>query len=379
MNPITLDRSTLERYANCPFAGYVLGLLEALIAQAKGEKLFDWEVKRLAEADPKLIESLMPYVLCGMRNLICESGVEIHKIIDLAFETCKGDLEQIPSWIEDELPKCRPDLQPEVIVAGRHVCDKLADLHVKVLGTEVQMDYVLFPETSSRQAIVVTQSLDLVCQGLNNSLHIIDWKTGWKHRTNSEAFDSFQAIMAALLCWKQRAYQSIEKIYFRYIETRTGEEAWAIFERSEVVSPLMPHLTYEIAFEKRIEETAKLMMSDCRVCYPMDKKCLQCDITRWCPHVHVSAKDISDDPKAFIDKLIVDEASVKKRKNAAVEWVKAKGPIVGTKAVFARKTPQNRFTCELEEIQTGRDYSKTIRPETPASTGDSTIDSFFNR
>jgi hypothetical protein len=377
MNPITLDRSTLERYANCPFAGYVLGLLEALIAQAKGEKLFDWEVKRLAEADPKLIESLTPYVLCGMRNLICETGTEIHKIIDEAFETCKGDLEQIPSWIEDELPKCRPDLQPEVIVAGRHICDILADLHIKVLGTEVQMDFELFPETASRPAVIVTQAFDLIGQGIE-SLHILDWKTGHKRRTNSEAYDSFQGQCGALLCWKQKEYADVRKIYWWYHETRFGTRAFARFERDEY-HPRLPHLTQEVAFEHRLEEAAKLLIADCRECWPLDTKCCWCDAIRWCPLAHADAKDIATDPKFFVDKLIVDSESVTKRRKAALEWLKAKGPIVGTKAVFKQKTPQSRFTGELEEIQTGKDYSKTVRVETPASTGDSTIDSFFNR
>lgn len=376
MEPITLDRSTLERYAACPWQAYVLGLLDTLAALARGERIFAWERKRLDEADPKLIEELRKYAQCGMSSLICDSGVEVHRIIDQAFSESKGDLEKIPEWIEENLPRSRPDIQPQVIIAARHVCDVLADLHISVIGTEIQMEYVLFPETSSRAAVIITQAMDLIGEGREKALHIHDWKSGHKRRTNAEAFESFQAQCAALIVWKQKAYAEVQKIYWWYQETRFGTKAFAKFERGEF-HPRLPHLTQEIAFECRMEEAAKLFLADVRECWPMDAKCCWCDAIRWCTLAHVDAQEIAFDERAFIDKLIVDEESVRRRKKAATEWLKSKGPIVGTVAVFQQKKPQARFTGEVAEKQEKRDYTKTVALSEPVSTGDAAIDAFF--
>ena len=42
MQPIVIDRTTLERYADCPMQGYLCCLLEAVRADIKGEELYGW-------------------------------------------------------------------------------------------------------------------------------------------------------------------------------------------------------------------------------------------------------------------------------------------------------------------------------------------------
>lgn len=376
MDPITLDRSTLERYATCPYQGYVLGMLDTLAAVEAGERVFDWEQYRLDKADHELIAKLKPFAGRGRSSLVCDSGVEVHRIIETAFKETQGNLEQIPERVEELLSHAKPNIQPEVIKAGRYVCDVLADLHVKVIGVEVQMDYVLFPATEERAAVIITQALDLIAEGREKAIHILDWKTGRKRRTSSETADSFQAQSGALMVWKQKEYAAVNKIHWWYHETRFGTRAYAKFERDEF-HPRLPHLTQELAFEIRMEEAAKLFLADVRRCEPMPDTCCFCDAVRWCPEAHIDAAEIAADPAAFIDSLIVTEALVQRRKKAATAWLKAHGPIVGTKAVFQQKKPQARFTGEVTEKETGKDYTKTVRPDAPASTGDAELDGFF--
>ena len=81
----------------------------------------------------------------------------------------------------------------------------------------------------------------------------------------------------------------------------------------------------------------------------------------------MDAKEIADDPKAFIDNLVTLEALVKARKKAATQWIKAKGAIEGTKVMYSKKIPQERFTGGFED----KDKPKS------GPTGNEELDSHF--
>lgn len=376
MNTITIDRSRAEQYADCPHKGFLILILDVLKAQSENKQVFGWELAIFSSASPELIETLRPYALSGRSSVICEAGTEIHAVIDAAFTECEGDLGRIPEWIVENLPRVRPDLQPEAIHAGRYVADVLADLHIPVIGTEVQIEYELFPATASRSAVVVTCALDLLGAGLHNSLHVHDWKTGYKARSDSETKNSFQAQFGALVLWKQPQYKDVERIHWWYQETRHGSKSYAAFER-HYEHPRLPHLTQEVAFECRIEEAVKLILDNRQDCWPMPEKCCWCDVVRFCQLAHAEAKDIAADPKGFVNRAIVMESLLRKYKKAMAEWVKAKGAIVGDKYVFDRKTPTGKFMTDFVERDLDRDYTKPKHIELPSSTGDESIDAFF--
>ncbi len=363
---ITLDRSTLENYAECPQRAYLKILFDALRAEATGKTVFDWEKERIAQADPMLISTLRKAALCGTTNALCDTGILIHEMIEKAFQECDGDTSIIPDWISDNFPKIRPDVQPEAIRAGRFVCDQIADLHVKVLAVEKQISVAV------DEALILTTRLDLLAQGLSNSLHVWDWKTGYKRRTASETHDSFQGQFTAALLWDQPCYANVDVIHYWYMETRFGTRPYARFERN-AEHPRLPHLTQKVAFDARISQALTLFASNNQECWPHDEKCCQCDMVRFCAMAHIDAAEISDDPKAFIDKLAYDMASVARRKKAATAWVKAKGAIVGTKVIYDRKRPTDRFTCTLSDIGDG----PKSRADVFAGTGDEELDGFF--
>ena len=88
---------------------------------------------------------------------------------------------------------------------------------------------------------------------------------------------------------------------------------------------------------------------------------------RFCPLADMDAKEIADDPKAYVDQLVVATALLKRQKAAATAWVKAKGPLVGTKVAFTKKIPQERFTAGFEDL---------AKPKSGA-TGDPNFDKHF--
>jgi len=297
----------------------------------------------------------------------CDIGTEIHELIEQAFKACENDLEKIPQWFVDNLPKIRPDIQPMAIRHARHVGDMLANFHVNLLGVEQQLSIVLLPETPTRPAIIVTMRFDLLGSGIK-SLHIADFKTGYKRRTNSETADSFQAQFGAWLLWQQQEYKEIQKVHFWYYETLWGSKAYACYDRDEE-HPRLPGLTGQQAIQGRVKESVELFVKNCQDAWPTEDKCSWCGMIGFCKLANMTAKELADNPTSFVDKMIVDEASLKKRKKTATEYVKAHGALKGTKEVWTKKIPTERFTCGFEDKN---------RPM-EAETGNEELDSHFSK
>jgi len=278
---------------------------------------------------------------------LAECGTQIHELIDKAFNECKNDIHLVPEYLVDNLPKIKPNIQPMAIRHARHICDMIAEYHVDIMAVEQQVSLVIIPETDTAPAVIATTRIDLLGSGKGN-LHAVDWKTGFKRRSNSETADSFQAGCIAFLLFQQKEYKEINTIHFWYYETMFGTKAYARFDRNEE-HPRLPGLTTEVALRGRITEAVDLFMKDCRDAYPLPDTCCFCDVIRFCPQASMEAKEIADDPKAFIDSLVVLEALCKARKRAATQWIKAHGAIEGSKVVYTQKVPQERFSGGFED------------------------------
>jgi len=110
-----------------------------------------------------------------------------------------------------------------------------------------------------------------------------------------------------------------------------------------------------------------LFMKNCKDPWPLPQSCAWCDMIHFCKYADMSAKAIANDPKAFIDQMVVLEALLKRQKAAATAWVKSRGAIEGSKVVFTKKKPTERFTTEFQDIN---------KPKSGA-TGDSNLDKHF--
>jgi hypothetical protein len=298
---------------------------------------------------------------------MAECGIQIHSLIDKALEECANDLQIVPGWFVDNLPSIKPNIQPMAIRHARHVADMLADYHVSIIGSEVPVKIEIISETETTPAIIGFTMIDLLGSG-NGNLHVHDWKTGFKRRSNTETLDSFQARFISELLFCQPVYAEINTIHFWYMETMFGTKSYAKFERNEE-HPRLPGLTTEVALKGQIKEAALVFQSGCKEARPMPESCQWCDMINFCEYASMEAKEIADDPKAFVDSLIVLQALCTKRKKAATTYCKGHGPIIGTKSTYTQKKPSTKFTCGIESND---------KPVGPVETGIDDLDSHFN-
>ncbi len=405
MKPIILDRTRLGQYATCPCQGYLTMLWDALKAKEAGLEVYPWENERLDGADPKLIEAMFRVIKQSTDSLLSECGTEIHDLLKRAFTECKNDIHKVPEWFVENLPKIKPNIQPMAIRHARHAADMLSEYHVNLIAVEHQVSVVVYSGTATLNyegelkvgkitdihppvpgssipaqlsvefddgdiiatidqadvleetpAVIVTMRYDLLGSGKGN-LHVMDWKTGFKRLTNSEAAESFQAEFGAWLAFQQEPYQDINTLHWWYFETMWGTKAYARFDRNEE-HPRLPGLTTEKAIQGRVMSAVDLFLNNCKDPWPSEYACAWCDKIRFCPNADMDAKKLSEDPKLYVDKMIVLGALLKRMKKTATTWVKGKGSIAGSKMLFTKKKPAaERFTTEFQDI----DISKEIK------------------
>jgi hypothetical protein len=334
MKPIILDRTRIGQYAVCPCQGYLTMLWDALKAKASNLEVFPWEVDRLKDADPKLVETMQKVSLRSTDNQLSECGTEIHDLLKRAFKECENDLNRVPEWLVDNLPTIKPNISSMARRHARHAADLLTEYHVNIIAVEHQVSLVVYPETEKTPAVIVTMRYDLIGSGKNN-LHVMDWKTGFKRLTNQEAAESFQAEFGSWLLFQQELYKEINTLHWWYFETMWGTKAYARFDRLEE-HPRLPGLTTEKAIQGRVMTAVDLFMKNCKDPWPLPYSCAWCDMIRFCPYADLDAA----------------------------------GPLTGTKVAYTKKKPQERFSAGFEDL---------AKPKGPAQTGDDSIDSHFSK
>ncbi len=304
-----IDRSDLEAFADCPHQGQ-------LRKQHEGE-----------------FETHEP---------LPEIGKLIHAVAETAIKTCNMDLQEAADYITEELPKTRPDLQPETLRAGRTLANRLRWSKVThVLLCEEQITRSIMPATNKKGELLVTTAPDLVLATSSpDKLQVIDCKTGWKERSNQEARDEVQTCV---ICWCLKAkYEHIRYIDFRYWNTRKNTTGYAYIDLEQIVGgtkddPLMQ----EMAFEQRIFEAARLYMEGCDEAWPTEAKCSLCPVLSWCKYADEVCKELDGDPKAYVDNTLVLSEVLKRREKAISDATKNGRTLFGSGG-FYNDTPKKK-------------------------------------
>lgn len=314
VDPWILDRTPLEGYLTCP-------------AKAK----FDLQYPPIV-GEPAQV------------------GTEIHRLIQEAFEWCKDDPESAPAdFFEQEAPKCRPDLQPEVLRAAKTVSEDLRRINMsRIIGVEYQVDYQL-PGLYKGRPAKITTAIDLLLQGATDTVLIVwDWKSGWKRRSNAEAQDSFQAQFIAFILF--HLYPSVDTVHFFYKETRFGTVGYAKFERKALIG--FSSMTTVQAMEARILQAVRYWSEDSKEAWPEPKKCSWCDHTARCPHVIGDVKDLASDEKGYVDQYYALKARIDKMEDAMIEVIKSgkKDRLFGSAMTVERKWPKPKFTLGGQKV-----------------------------
>jgi len=298
LEPITFDRSDLENTANCPFAA-----------------------KAIRDGKVQNISRLM------------DIGSEGHLLIKEGIEWGNGDYMVAADYILAEVTKARPDIQPEVIKALRFISNELKRIgnfnYGNLVGVEKQFSAELLPASQSRGAVIITARLDLVNAGRDKTvLHVHDWKTGYKHRSNSEAYASFQTCCIAWILFKELA--DVQEIHFWYDQTMTDTRAYCKLERDRDY----------YNFQGRLETAVMLRLRDSSEAWPDIEKCSWCPATAICPHVVADARDFNTDKVPFLQQMIALQARLTAMKKIANAYVKKHGNIIFADHVYGDKGRQ---------------------------------------
>lgn len=297
--------------------------------------------------------------ITGGGNILCEAGTLAHALVKEAFDFCReqGDLSEVANYFQNELPKVRPDLQPDIIKGARALAERLTRLPLnKLIGVEYQIDYPPREKDGSvknppawlismeGKPLVLTTALDFVAHGNARNIIVVDYKTGYKKRSNEEAYNDFQAQFGAWLLFQ--LFPECESVDWFFDESRWGSTAYAEFVRDKQ-DKYLPNTTVQDLITSRIAEVVRLWATGCDDAWPVKEKCLWCDAIKHCKFANPEALEIGADPAAFIDKLQVISALADKMQDDATVYLKAHGPIEGTSCVFDRKPPSDRFYTEI--------------------------------
>ena len=320
---ITAYRSAVQMYATCPYQA--------------------WKCKDQEQ-----------------HSVLLDVGDAVHKIGE---DTVKDAIanhtepEELADDIVNALPQSRPDIQPQIIKAARFLADQILELRIQdIIGVEIQLDDAGKTGLTNLKGeqYILSACLDLLLKGRNNSLHVWDWKSGFKKRTKEDTFNDFQARFDSNILFKIYDGSNgdrIERIHWWFIETFWGTKSYACFERDQEY-PNLPHLSLEKQIETQIFEAIKLWANDSREAWPEEQKCSWCPCVDDCPHINKKAKAIAKDPKAFVDRMVVLKAAYDACLKTAKNWLQKNGPIEGTDMVFEWR-PSMKFKPRLYKKANG--------------------------
>ncbi|GAH82496.1 unnamed protein product, partial [marine sediment metagenome] len=250
----------------------------------------------------------------------------VHGIAEEAIKANEFNLQDAADHIAEELPKARPDLQPEALRAGKNLANEIRRFGGnRVLSCEEPITRSLIPATQDRGEILIVSELDLVlATQKQDSIIVLDYKTGYKNRTNAEAKDDFQTCVGSWDLWGK--YPQVNTIHWWYINTRIHTRSYARLERERD----------EENFQARIFETAKIKLDGCDEAWPEPDKCGQCPIVKWCALSFPEAGgSLANVPGKYLDCYIATQAKCDEMLKAMKAYVKDGRVIHGTKARFA--------------------------------------------
>jgi len=299
-----VDRSYAEGYGTCP--------LQAFLSKK-------YDLDRQIDQEP-----------------LVTIGEEGHSLVKEAWDWAQGDRGAFVDYVENEMTKARPDIQPQILRHIRYLAKEIASMSGEIMDVEQQIEAEL-------DGYTCTAALDVLAAG-NNSLIVTDWKMGFKKRSNQETFDSFQTQFDTWILWQQ--YPDIDLVHWFYKETRWGTTAYARLERN-ADSPQMPELTQEKAFEGRIRSTLRLIAEDSRVAWPEPKKCSWCPAVLFCSQANASAKRMRCNPRKFVDEMVVLDARLDRMREIAKFFYQQYGPMRGTKSSFDWRPTGPKFMPKL--------------------------------
>jgi hypothetical protein len=293
-----VDRSTLERFADCPMQGRL---------------------------DEKHKHSL-PGIAWG--------GQEIHEAISRTIQIyidSSGVISpfELKQEMESQLWSARSDLQPEAIRGfSRSIyafAQYLSEIHFENIlrfdGGEGMKSGQLAWDFDTLK-VCVTSEVDFLHSTPSPSLlSEIDWKTGWKKWTEEDVRSSFQFQLHAFLVLMN--YPEVEALRVVIWNTRHRTKTWDVDFRRDQLEPI------RFRIMKAIENWWKFRSMEIEdvPAWPVTEKCELCDYAIHCPVADGEIVDVNNDPQAFVEQMVVLTQRLDSMKKAGKSYVKLHGDI----------------------------------------------------
>ena len=323
---LRLDRSTLERYRDCPFRGAACEL-----------KLVD------TGSDP------------------ADSGNEAHDAFAaLVYDYIASDGQAtIGELVETSLVRAagtrRTDLQPDVLDAVRAGVYRIArDIYyrpdgqhrnpndilrfqggktldeekAKKLGRPLKPDemrtgqiaYDIVPGAPGRAAVRLTCELDLLTAGdARDELCLTDWKTGRTTWTPPQVRESFQFRFYSMVI--MQVYPDCQRVWVRVWSPRTGVTGWVEFTRRDAEDTAAQCLAIVV---NRREALAK---PEEAACWCNNEKLARCPALKLCLKAKAAAPMLAADPESFLEYFALHSARVDADAKLLAAYVREHGPL----------------------------------------------------
>lgn len=324
-----VDRSTLERFSQCP-------------AQARFI-----EDRRVRDTSDE-----------------AESGSAVHEAfsrVTTAYVESRGQMgvSDLKDELLSEACRARPDIQPDVVNAIRACAWPWAKFlnsihHDNVLrwdggdgerSGQLAHDFAEFRlrPTTELDLLFVSKSTDL--------LEVIDYKSGFKRWTHDDVSDSFQFAMQAWLCLHN--YPEVQAVRVRVWNTRINTLTYAVtYQRAD----LYP-LDWRIRSACLAYHTHRGRKPEDSETWPTVAKCQMCGAAALCPAASREIQEGALDAAGLVDEIVARRANLAAMEKIAAGIVKSTGRDIVTPAgnCFGTGRPKRKVSPKYEPYSIAKD------------------------
>lgn len=359
-----VDRSTLQRWADCPFQGYA--------------------------AEHKLVET---------QTEATATGIESHEAIATAVAAVAAGTAQSVSEVVDllvaEAIKTRPDVQPTVVESIRYAAWGIArvllyqengeprhpnDIIRFDRGQDDRSGQIAYELDVDKDVITATCRLDLLlATPAPTMLSIVDFKTGWGEVSANDIFASFQ-----LGCFQpglvMLVYPEVNTVSVQAYNTKFNDLTEpVIFRRDRHLAAMIERI--RAACRVRAAYVKRDVIDDVPT-WPFPKKCASCPAARICPRIRTvisaepaAGQSIQDTHAELLSQFIAVNAARDQLYDLLTAYTDKHGDIrLPSGQAFGRNKPpsKRRPTADLYECNnepTKETVNATVE-RNPAPTGE---------
>ena len=320
---VTIDRSTLQNYLQCPRYCILERMTEKVSkAAAKGEPEDNyWNNAEMDLWDGMPYEP--PYLLVlhddEDHNRMRDVGLAFHEVMrEYIGDLLATGTRSSPDMLADLALAGPARFQPDLLHCAKMTGSKFAVWPGSYISHEKQYAYRLEGFGPKREDVLLTTRPDFVAYGNNPAeLRCPDWKSGW-----GMAGHDFQAMFVALVLW--RSLEDIRKVIWIPLHARKGKWGRHFEYIDGEVAPWEENLADCEAVVKRA--VIEYLLEDEWKPRPGYQRCAWCPYADICPAPGVP-EALAEDPVAYANATAVLERDLKTRKSNMKAYTEAHGPI----------------------------------------------------